>query len=446
MKRDNFGSKLGLLAAAAGSAIGLGNIWKFPYVVGENGGAAFILVYLLCIALIGFPLMMTEFAIGRFGQANVVDSFKKIKPNTPWFITGILSALTPFLILSFYIMIAGWVFTYIGKYATGAISTVAPADLANYFTSTAGNATGAILSSLIVITVTAFIVIAGIKEGVEKYSKILMPLLLVLLIVLMFRSLTLDGASTGVNFLFKPDFSKLTPESFLEALGHAFYSLSLAMGIIITYGSYVKKDQDLTSLSLQVTIADTVIALLAGLVIFPAVFAYGFQPDAGPSLIFITLPAVFESMPLGSLFGLLFFSLIGIAAITSTISLLEVVVSFVNERFNISRNIATFTSASVIFLLSIPSILSFSTLSEFKILGMTFFDLFDFITAKITLPLTGLLICIFAGWVWGAKNVLKEVYGDKEISPILFYLYSIIIKIIAPLSIIAIFLHSLNII
>jgi len=273
-----------------------------------------------------------------------------------------------------------------------------------------------------------------------------MPLLLVLLVVLMVRSLTLDGASAGVNFLFKPDFSKLTPDSFLEALGHAFYSLSLAMGIIITYGSYVKKDQDLASLSFQVTVADTLIALLAGLVIFPAVFAYGFQADAGPSLIFITLPAVFESMPLGNFFGLLFFSLIGIAAITSTISLLEVVVSFVNERFNISRNIATFVSSSVIFLLSIPSILSFSTLSEFKIFGMTFFDLFDFLTAKITLPLTGLLICIFAGWVWGSKNVLKEVFGEKEISPFVYYTYSLIIKIIAPLSIIAIFLHSFNII
>lgn len=446
MKRDNFGSKLGLLAAAAGSAIGLGNIWKFPYIVGENGGAAFIIIYLLCVILIGLPLMMTEFAIGRFGQANVVDSFKKIKPNTPWFITGFLSAITPFLILSFYIMIAGWVFNYIGKYLSGTMSSLSNDMLESTFGSTASSSTLAIFSAFIVITVTAFIVIAGIKEGVEKYSKILMPVLLGLLIILMVRSLTLEGAFAGVEFLLKPDFSKLTTHSFLEALGHAFYSLSIAMGILITYGSYIKKDVKLTSLSIQVTIADTLIALLAGLVIFPAVFAYGLKPDAGVSLIFITLPAVFKSMPLGTLFGALFFSLIGIAAITSTISLLEVVVSFISERFSLKRKTATFLSALVIFALSIPSILSFGSLAEVKLLGLNFFEIVDFLTAKITLPLTGLLICVFAGWIWGANNVLTEIEGDNSLSPIIRSAYTLVIKFIAPVAIILIFLNSFKLI
>lgn len=444
MKRDTFGSKIGLLAAAAGSAIGLGNIWKFPYITGENGGAAFILVYLLCIAVIGLPLMITEFALGRKTQSNVVETFRKLEPNKPWYITGILSVVTPFIILSFYSMIAGWVFAYIGKSATGKLISVAPSEIESYFGSVAGNGTLAVFCSFIVLALTAFIVISGVQKGVEKYSKILMPILLVLLVVLMARSLTLEGASKGVEFLFKPDFSSLKPSGVLEALGHSFYSLSLAMGIIMTYGSYVDKKANIAKLAFNVTIADTAIALMAGLVIFPAVFAYGLAPESGPNLIFITLPTVFEAMPFGVLFETLFFILIGVAAITSTISLLEVSVTFITEKLNVNRRMATIVIALLIFLLSIPSTLSFSVLSDFKIFGMTCFGIFDFLTSNIFLPLTGLLICIFTGWVWGPENALKEITNEGTIPFAMGKVYGFIIKFIAPFAILLIFLNTMG--
>lgn len=446
MTRENFTSRLGLLAAAAGSAIGLGNIWKFPYVVGENGGAAFILVYLICVIIIGYPLMMTEFALGRLGRANPMDSINNIKENTPWRFVGFISTLTPLLILSFYIIIAGWVFNYMGSYITGGFSSIPVESLPNHFSSVAGNSTSAIICALLVLSITSVIVFSGIKDGIEKYCKVLMPVLLVIMIFLAVRSVSLDGAKEGIDFLFKADFSKLTPKSFLEAIGHAFYSLSIAMGILITYGSYIKKDLNLSKLSIQVTLADTLIALTAGIIIFPAVFAYGFEPDAGPKLIFMILPAVFKNMPFGNFFGLLFFTLIGIAAITSTVSLLEVVVSFVQEKLSINRKIATFFSAMIIFILSIPSILSFGALSDFHIFGMNFFDLFDFITGKLLLPLTGLALSIFAGWIWGSKNVLKEIFPQDNVPKLFAILYDIIMKFVAPISILLIFLNQLNLI
>ncbi|SDK11637.1 sodium-dependent transporter [Natronincola ferrireducens] len=446
MKRDNFGSKLGVLAAAAGSAIGLGNIWKFPYVAGQNGGAAFILVYLLCVAIVGIPVMVSEFALGRKTQANAAGVFKKLKPNSKWSITGYLGIFTAFIILSYYAVIAGWIFAYIARSATGKLANIAPDQIGVYFESIIGSNIEPVFWSLFVIVLTGFIVMSGIKEGIEKYSKILMPILLGILVVLMFRSLTLEGASKGLEFLFKPDFSQLTTKGVLEALGHSFFSLSLGMAIIITYGSYVKKDENIASLSLQVILVDTLIAIMAGIVIFPAVFAYGFEPQAGPTLIFITLPAVFQEMPFGALFETLFFMLIGIAAITSTISLLEVSVAFVTEEFKLSRKKTTVILSSILFLLSIPSALSFGALSGVTVFGKTFFDLFDFITSNIFLPLGGLLVCLFAAWVWGAKNVAKEVTSNGIFEFKWEKLYSFTLKYIAPIAILLIFLYSIGIV
>lgn len=442
MKRDNFGSRLGILAAAAGSAIGLGNIWKFPYITGQNGGAAFILVYLACIVLVGLPIMLTEFALGRRTHKNAVGAFKELEPNKPWYLSGVVSVSTAFIILSFYAIIAGWVFSYLGRAASGKLINVAPDQLGDYFGAIISSGTEPVVLTFVVLALTASIVILGVKTGIEKCSKILMPVLLLILIGLMIRSVTLDGASKGLEFLFKPDFSKLTKAGVLEALGHSFYSLSLGMAIIMTYGSYIDKKENLLKLAVQVTIADTLIALMAGVVIFPAVFAYGLEPGQGPGLIFVTLPAVFKAMPFGAFFETLFFLLIGIAALTSTISLMEVVVAFVTEQFNIGRKKATVLISLALFALSIPSTLSFGPWAEFKILGKNFFDLFDFITANISLPLGGVLVCVFAAWVWGINNAIKEIESDG-LHPFSWGgLYSFAIKFLAPLAIMIIFVHS----
>ncbi|SKC37531.1 sodium-dependent transporter [Maledivibacter halophilus] len=445
MQRDTFGSKLGILAAAAGSAIGLGNIWKFPYITGENGGAAFILVYLICIALIGLPVMISEFVLGRKTQANAVGAYKKIEPKKPWFLSGYLATLTAFIILSYYAMIAGWLLSYIGRAVTGKLTSVEPGNLASYFEGVIGSTYEPLFCTLVIVVLTAIIVISGIKNGVEKYSKILMPILLGLLILLMIRSLTLEGASKGVEFLFKPDFSNLTAKGVLEALGHSFFTLSLGMGIILTYGSYIDKKENIMTLAVQVTIADTLIALMAGLVIFPAVFAYNLQPDQGAGLIFITLPAVFSEMPLGSFFAALFFTLIGIAAITSTMSLMEVIVAFVIEEFNMNRKKSTILVATAIFLLAIPSVLSFGLWSNVTIFGKTFFDLFDFLTSNVFLALGGILVCIFVGWVWGAKNAISEITSNGLYTFKRKGLYSFIIKFLAPAAILIVLLNSTGI-
>lgn len=444
MKREGFGSKIGVIAATAGSAVGLGNIWKFPYITGQNGGAAFLLVYLLCVFLIGMPIVISEFSIGRAGKANVVRSFRNLVPKKFWGLTGVLSTVTTFIILSFYSMIAGWVIAYIYKAATAQLSKVPSEELPNYFNSLISQPIVPIICTFLVLFITAFIVVSGVKDGIEKYSKILMPLLFVILIVLMIRSLTLEGASKGLEFLFKPDFSKLTTKGILEALGHSFYSLSIAMGILVTFGSYIDKDQDIVNLSISVTITDTLVALMAGVVIFPAVFAYGFEPAAGPKLIFITLPAVFKSMPFGSLFETLFFILIAIAAITSTISLLEVVVAVVTEEFKLERKKATILITLGLFLLSIPSILSFGPWSHIKVFGKGFFDLFDFIASNVFLPIGCLMICIFVAYAWGTNKVKEEVFQGK--SSLLINIYNVIIKYFAPIAIIIIFLYFTGVI
>ncbi len=446
MKRDNFSSKFGVIAAAAGSAIGLGNIWKFPYITGQNGGAAFILVYLICIILVGTVVMVSELALGRRAQSNPSGAFKKLKPSSRWNYTGYLAVATSFIILSFYSIIAGWVLSYFHSSITGKLINVAPNELTSYFENLVGNTPMMLFFTLLVIGITAFIVISGIQDGIEKYSKILMPVLLLTLIILIIRSITLDGAVKGLEFLFKPDFSQLTTQSVLEALGHSFYSLSLGMGIIITYGSYIKKEEDLVSLSLKVIAADTIIALMAGIVIFPAVFAYGFEPGAGPSLVFITLPAVFQGMPFGSFFETLFFLLIGIAAITSTISLLEVSVTFITEEFHMSRKKATILLSIGVFLLSIPSTLSFGIWSGVKIFSLSIFDLFDYIASYIFLPLSGILTCIFVGWVWGTKDAFNEISSDGLYPFSGYKVYNTTIKYIAPIAIFIILLYSTNII
>lgn len=440
--REGFGSKLGILAAAVGSAVGLGNIWKFPYIVGQYGGAAFIFVYLLCIAIIGIPVMLVEFALGRRAGTNAVGAFKLKETKAPWHFGGYLAVATSFIILSFYAIIAGWLFSYIRRSITGHLFTASNSDFGGYFNSLASSTIEPLVATALVLLVTAIICISGVKAGIEKAAKILMPVLFALLIFLMVRSVTLPGANAGIDFLFKPDFSKITPKAVLEALGHAFYSLSLGMGIILTYGSYVDKKQNLGVLTLQVAIADTLIALMAGIVIFPAVFAFNMEPAAGPGLIFITLPVVFEQMPMGNIIAILFFLLIAIAAITSTISLMEVSIAFVMENFNLKRKGATVGVTIGLFLLAIPSVLSFGSWEHIQVAGKGFFDLFDFIASNIFLPVGGILLCIYAGWVLGMNNIKDEVTNGGLISFKGEKFYTFIIKYIAPIIIFIILLFS----
>lgn len=442
-ERDTFGSRLGIIAAAAGSAIGLGNIWKFPYITGVNGGAAFIIIYLLCIAVIGLPVMLAEFIIGRRSQKNAVGAFKELAPGTPWFLVGIMGAASAFMILAYYGVVAGWTLEYIVKAISGAFSGMGPQEIENTFAGFISNPWRPIIWQVIFMAITALIVISGIKDGIEKYSKILMPMLLGIILILCARSLTLPGGLRGVEFLFNPDFSEVTAQGVLIALGHAFFSLSLGMGTMLTYGSYIKKRESLGKIATQVTISDTLIALLAGLAIFPAVFAFNIEPDSGPGLVFVTLPNVFNKMPGGSIFAALFFLLLAIAALTSAMSILEVVVSYTVEELKMSRRTATVLVAAIITLIGIPSSLAMGPWAGFKIGNLNFFDFLDWTTASILMPLGGLLITAFIGWHLGKKRVQEELSAEGTIKVNYIGLFMFVCKFIAPIAIAAVFLYGI---
>jgi NSS family neurotransmitter:Na+ symporter len=441
--RDSFGSKFGIIAAAAGSAVGLGNIWKFPYVAGQNGGGAFLLIYLFFVLLIGVPVMMSEFGIGRFGQRNAYGSFSIIAPKTRWNLIGFMGVVAAFFILAFYSAVAGWTLEYIVHSVTHRFAGQSPTDLAATFSNFISNPLKPVLWQLVFMVLTALIVLAGIKKGIEKYTKLLMPLLFILVVILCIRSVTLDGGMKGLSFLFKPDFSKITAKTILFALGQAFFSLSLGMGALITYSSYFGKKENLAATALDVAIADTVIAVLAGVMIFPAVFAFGIEPASGPSLVFITLPGIFQQMPGGDFFGALFFILLAVAALTSTISLLEVVVAYFSEELNISRKKATFIATVAISILGVFASLSFGPLKDYTLFGKSFFDILDYTASNVLLPLGGLLIVLFVGWFAGKKIIRQELSNDGKLKVRYFPLFNVIVKFIAPVAIAAIFIYSI---
>lgn len=441
--RDNFGSKFGIIAAAAGSAVGLGNIWKFPYVAGENGGGAFLLIYLFFVLLIGVPVMMSEFAIGRKGQRNAYGSFSAIAPGSKWNLIGLMGVVAAFFILAFYSSVAGWTLEYIINSVGQQFAGKTPAQLEENFTSFISNPIKPVLWQLVFMAFTSLIVLAGIKKGIEKYTKLLMPILFILIVLLCIRSVTLDGGKEGLAFLFKPDFSKVTGKTILFALGQAFFSLSLGMGALITYSSYFSKKENLASTAVEVAISDSLIAILAGVMIFPAVFAFGIEPGSGPSLVFITLPGIFQQMPGGNFFGPLFFILLAVAALTSTISLLEVVVAYFSEELKMTRKKATVVAAFSISILGVLASLSFGPLDNVKIFGKSIFDLLDYTASNVLLPLGGLLIVLFVGWFAG-KNVIKqELTNEGALRAKYFTLFINVVKFIAPVAIAAILIYSI---
>jgi neurotransmitter:Na+ symporter, NSS family len=445
--RDSFGSKLGIIAAAAGSAVGLGNIWRFPYLVGNNGGAAFLLIYIGFVLLIGVPLMLTEFTIGRKAQLNAFGAFNKLAPKSLWYLVGVMGILAAFTILSFYSTVSGWTMQYLTESIMTGFRGSTAETLKSDFDGFVSSGWLPIFWQLVFMFLTAFVVYSGVKNGIEKYTKFLMPLLLVIILVLGINSILLPGGSAGLEFLFKPDFSKINGNVVLEALGQAFFSLSIGMGVLITYGSYIQKSDKLGNTAISVSILDTLIAILAGVAIFPAVFAFNVSPDSGPSLVFVTLPLIFEQMAGGYYFSILFFILLAIAALTSTISILEVVVAYLVEEKKLNRLKATIISTGSISVFGIACTLSQGPLaSELTFFDKTFFDLMDFVSANILLPLGGLLIVIFAAWVLGKKKLYDEISNEGTLRSPFFSFFFFIIRYIAPIAIGLVLLNSLGII
>ena len=442
-KRDGFGSKLGIIAAAAGSAIGLGNIYRFPCELGNNGGAAFLLVYLIVVVFLGIPVMLSELVIGRRGQSNAVGAFKKLAPKSAWPIVGYMGVLCGFIIFAFYSTISGWTLEYIVKSVSNSFQGKDLAAMEQDFSNFHDMGWRNVMWQAIFIFLTGFVVFKGVQNGIERYAKILMPVLLVILVILGVRSATLPGAKDGLVFLFKPDFSKITGKVLISALGQGFFSLSLGMGALITYGSYIKKDDNLTSTAFSVVLSDTLIALLAGIVIFPAAFSFGINPQAGMGLVFNTIPMIFNQMMGGYWFCIIFFVLLAIAALTSTISLLEVVVAYLSEELHIKRQWATVLACVATMLIGSFASLSLKSNTSLAFGGRTVFDWMDFISSNILLPLGGLLIVLFVGWKLGKSHFFDEVTNSGKLKSPLKRIILFIIRYLAPLAIIVIFISGL---
>lgn len=449
-KRGLWSSRLAFILAATGSAVGLGNIWKFPYITGENGGGAFVLIYLLCIAAVGLPIMMAEVLIGRRGGKSPVNSLRliaerdRLKPA--WRMVGAVGVLAGFLILSFYSVIGGWAVSYVGTAASGGLVGQSADAIGAIFSDLLSDPMTLLLWHTVFMALVMLVVAKGVRAGLERAVSILMPGLFVLLLIAVGYAMTSGEFGRAVSFLFQPDFSKITTSGILVALGHAFFTLSLGMAVMMAYGSYLPKNVSIAKTSITVSVIDTGVALLAGLAIFPIVFANGLEPGAGPGLIFQTLPLAFGQMPMGSLFGTLFFVLLIFAAWTSGISLLEPIVEWLEERKGMNRVASTLGAGVVCWALGIASILSLNLWSDFAPLGgiamfegKTIFDLLDFFTANILLPLGGLLVAVFAGWVMSKEAVEQEL----ALSEPMFKLWYVTIRFFTPVAVAVVFIYNL---
>ncbi|RJS94680.1 sodium-dependent transporter [Salinisphaera sp. Q1T1-3] len=432
--RSQWGSRLGFIMAAAGSAVGLGNIWKFPYMTGENGGGAFLVLYMICIVVFGLSLVIAELLIGRMAQKTPVAAFRETA-GRGWSVVGGLAILTAFVILSFYIVVAGWTLAYTVFEATGSLSTMNSEALSATFKQLTGNPWQPVGYAGLFMLVCVAVVISGIGSGIERASKLLMPILFVLLVVLVVRAVTLPGAQAGIAFFIVPDFSKVTSDTVVAAIGQAFFSLSLGMGAMVTYGSYLSRERNLPVDALAVVGLDTLIAVLAGFMVLPAMFAAGLEPgDGGAGTTFLVLPAVFEAMPAGSLFGFVFFVLLAVAALTSAISLLEAVVCYLTDEFRIGRVAATVGTAVACLLLAIPSSLSFGPLAKHTLFGQKFFDLLDYVTTWIALPVGGILTALCVGWVLGPRAVTALTNQGRLAAP-WAGVWLFVLRFIAPVGI-----------
>lgn len=440
MERGNFGSKVGAVLASAGSAVGLGNIWRFPTECGSNGGAAFILVYLACVFLLAMPVMVAEFVMGRASRSNTVGSYAVLAPGKPWIVSGFMGVLAGFLVLSYYSVVAGWTLDY--TYETLSCGLMAESDFGKYFADFVSNPWRPVVFLLLFLLLTHFVVAVGVEKGIERYSKIMMPMLLLIMVVLVGVSITMPNAAEGIRFLLRPDFSKVTRDVILSAMGQAFFTLSVGIGTLATYASYFSKETRLFQSAMSVCVIDTLVAISAGFIIFPAVFSVGVNADSGPGLVFITLPYVFREafagMPLLMyVFSGLFYVLLLLAALTSSISMHEICTAYIHETFKLSRKTAATIVTGICFCLGVACSLSFGLWKDVTVMGMGFFSLFDFLTAKFLMPLGGLLICTFVGWDMRHKLVAEEL--NTKALPLLMILF----RWVAPMGIGIVFIYGL---
>ena len=447
--RANFGSKLGVILASAGSAVGLGNIWRFPYETGEHGGAAFILIYIACVLFFGIPIMVAEFSIGRRSRSNTARAYQILAPGTPWKWVGRMGVLAGFLILGYYSVVAGWTLDYIVQAATNSFAGQSADGFIHAFNGFVQHPWLPAFWMLVFMLMTHFIVVKGVEKGIERSSKIMMPMLFIILLVLAGCAISLPGSGSGLKFLLMPDFSKLNADALLSAMGQTFFSLSVGMGCLCTYASYFRKDVNLPKTALNVGLIDTSVAVLSGLIIFPAAFAVGIQPDAGPSLLFITLPNVFQQafggLPwLAVLLSVMFYVLLALAALTSTISLHEVVTAYLHEEFNMTRRKAAILVTTGCSILGVMSSLSLGLGKELTIFGMTLFDFFDYLTAKIMLPLGGFFIAIFTGWFLDKRIVREEVSNNGSLKMWIYRSWLFLLKFVSPIGIAFIFINELG--
>nr|WP_320050875.1 sodium-dependent transporter [uncultured Desulfuromonas sp.] len=444
-QRSQWASRLGFILAASGSSIGLGNIWKFPYVAGQNGGGAFVLVYLLSILLVGIPIMMAEFLLGREGGKDAIGSFATLAGRKSlWCLVGWAGVIAAFILLSFYAVVAGWCFDYVLKAASGALHHLSDQQISALFNDLLSSPVQMIFWQALFIIATAAIVSCGIKNGIERWSKILMPVLFLLLLYLFIHGVMSSGASRAAQFLFYPDFSLLTPKSLLEAVGHSFFTLSLGAGVMITYGSYLDRQADLFSMAVKVSALDTLVALLAGMAIFPVVFSAGLDPGAGPGLVFQTIPIVFSSAPMGNFLAVVFFLLLAFAALSSSISMLEVSVAWLVDEKQWSRFKSTALLASAAFIVGLPSVWSFNLWSHWTFFGsLTFFDVCDKLVTSYMLPLGGLAVALYSGWFLNRSP--EQQYRSLCCRQPVYLVWSLLIRFVAPIGVSFVFFQQLGV-
>lgn len=450
MKRETFSSGLAVFLATLGSTVGLGNIWKFPYLTGQYGGGAFLAVYLLCIAFVGLPIMISEFYIGRKTRKNAVGALQALRPGAAWQCIGIMGILSSYLIMLFYSCVAGWVYFYLFKAVKGDFDGITMASAQLQFSEVVLGPAAPIIWQFVVMAVVAAILVMGVRDGIEKITKTLMPLLFILILVCDIRALTLPGASAGIDFLLQVDFGKLTATGLLTALGLAFFKLSLAMGTMITYSSYFTANNNLYATAAKVALSDTLVSLLAGLAIFPTVFSFGLEPSAGPGLLFMTIPLVFSQIPFGNVLLVAFFFLTSIAATTAMLSLLEVPLAYFTEERKMSRPKAAVLNAGLIAAIGILATLSVdksSLLGAYTLLDRGFFDWFDYLSSNILMPLGGLLTAVFIGHVVRKEDILRELSNDGHLKlGGLFNCYYFTLRYVTPVLLIVVFLHAVGVI
>ena len=438
----SWSSKIGFILSAAGSAIGLGAIWKFPYTAGTNGGAVFVLMFLVFTLLVALPVQLAEFYIGRKSGKNAVDAFKTLAPNSLWPWIGRMGVFACFILLSFYSVVGGWVLNYVVHAFDGSIHQ--NADFGALFGSTISSPASSIAYQGLFMLMTVWVVKSGIAAGIERANKYMMPALFVLLLLLAVRSLTLDGAMAGISFLLKPDWSHFTPQTMLTALGQAFFALSLGVSTMITYAAYLDKKQDLFRSGNSIMWMNLLVSLLAGLVIFPAVFAFNFEPGQGPGLIFVVLPAVFMKLPLGQILFAVFMLLVVFATLTSAFSMLETVIAAAIREDERKRSKTTWLIGTAIFIVGIPSALSFGVLAEWKLFGKTLFDLWDYMITALIMPISSLLVAVFVGWIRQKSDVLEHMREGSSVPQAVIVLWLNALRFLAPVAILLVFANTLG--